>query len=138
MHDAEQRMRERPLAPHITAYRMTRYTLLSSFSNRLTGAGLSVGLLVLVLWLIAVARGAALYQRASAWFAAPVMKVLYALLIVAFAYHLVAGIRHLVWDTGHGLERRQSKLSAWIVLGATVLVVLALGYWLSMGHRVAR
>lgn len=133
MHDPE-----RPLSPHLTAYKMTRYTLLSSFSNRITGLGLSVGLVVFVLWLLAIARGPLVYQRASTWFSTPPMKVLYALLIVAFAYHLVAGIRHLVWDTGHGLERRQSQRSAWIVLAATVVLVLALGYWLSAGHTVSR
>ncbi len=42
-------MRERPLSPHMSVYRMTRYTLLSSFTNRLTGLGLSVGLLLLAL-----------------------------------------------------------------------------------------
>jgi succinate dehydrogenase / fumarate reductase cytochrome b subunit len=133
MHD-----RERPLSPHLTAYKMTRYSLLSSFSNRITGLGLSVGLIVFVLWLIAIARGPLVYQRASSWFSMPPMKVLYALLIVAFSYHLAAGIRHLVWDTGHGLERRQSQRSAWIVLAATVVLVLALGYWLSAAHAVSR
>ena len=34
-----------------------------------------------------------------------------------FCYHLVAGIRHLVWDTGRGLERAQARRSAWLVVG---------------------
>src|SRR2546429_6309330 len=40
-------------------------------------------------------------------------------LILAFSYHLTAGIRHLVWDTGRGLERKQSERSAWLVVGVS-------------------
>jgi succinate dehydrogenase / fumarate reductase cytochrome b subunit len=131
-------MGDRPLSPHLSVYRMTRYSLLSSFANRVAGVALSVGLLILVFWLMAVARGPLAYQRASRWLAMPVLKLVYALILVAFAYHLVAGIRHLVWDTGRGLERRQSQRSAWIVLAGTVLLVLLLGYWLAVGHAGAR
>jgi len=134
MHDSQ----KRPLSPHLTAYKMTRYTLLSSFSNRAAGVGLSFGLIVLVLWLLAIARGPLAYQRASGYFATAPMKVLYALFIVAFVYHLVAGIRHLVWDTGRGLERRQSQRSAWIVLAVTMITVLALAGWLSAAKVLPR
>ena len=37
-----------------------------------------------------------------------------------WVYHLVAGIRHLVWDTGRGLEKAQSQRSAWVVIGPEV------------------
>jgi succinate dehydrogenase / fumarate reductase, cytochrome b subunit len=131
-------MRDRPLSPYLSVYKMTRYSLLSSFANRVTGGGLSVGLVVFVFWLAAIARGPIVYRRAAGWLATPVMKVLYALFLIAFAYHLVAGIRHLVWDTGRGLERRQSKRSAWIVLAATTALVLVLGYWLALAKPGAR
>jgi succinate dehydrogenase cytochrome b556 subunit len=52
----------------------------------------------------------------------------YAGLLVAFCYHLVAGIRHLVWDTGRGLERAQSKRSATLVVVASLALILLLGY----------
>jgi succinate dehydrogenase / fumarate reductase cytochrome b subunit len=41
-------------------------------------------------------------------------------------YHLVAGIRHLVWDTGRGLERTQSQKSAWVVVLVSAALVLAI------------
>jgi succinate dehydrogenase cytochrome b556 subunit len=49
-------------------------------------------------------------------------------MIVAFSYHLVAGIRHLVWDTGRGLERAQSKRSAGVVIVVSIVLMLILGY----------
>lgn len=108
---------------------MFRYTLFTSFANRLTGLGLSIGLLLLVYWLMAVAGGTAGYTRAIAILSLPELKVLYAGLLFAFSYHLVAGIRHLVWDTAHGMERHQSQRSAWIVGSVSVLITIAFIYW---------
>jgi succinate dehydrogenase / fumarate reductase, cytochrome b subunit len=122
-------MPQRPLSPHLTVYRMFRYTLFTSFANRVTGVVLSIGLLVLVYWLMAVASGAGAYARAIYVLSLPVFKLLYAALLLAFSYHLVAGTRHLIWDTGRGLERAQSKRSAWIVGAVSVLVMIVVLYW---------
>ena len=113
----------------MTVYRMFRYTLFTSFANRLTGLAMSIGLLVLVYWLMAVAGGTPAYARATAILALPIFKVLYAGLLLAFSYHLVAGIRHLIWDTAHGMERHQSQRSAWIVGVVSVLITIAFIYW---------
>jgi len=123
-------MRERPLSPHLSVYQKTRYTLVTSIFNRITGVILSVGLLVLVYWLMAVASGARSYALAYEILSSGVFKLVYAGLLVAFCYHLVAGIRHLVWDTGRYMERAQSKRSAGVVIFASIALVLILGYWL--------
>jgi succinate dehydrogenase / fumarate reductase cytochrome b subunit len=122
-------MTQRPLSPHLSVYRMFRYTLFTSFANRITGIVLSVGLLVLVYWLMAVASGAAAYARAIGILSLPIFKLFYAALLLAFSYHLVAGLRHLVWDTGHGMERAQSKRSAAIVIVVSVLLMVGFIYW---------
>ncbi|HTT00767.1 MAG TPA: succinate dehydrogenase, cytochrome b556 subunit [Steroidobacteraceae bacterium] len=121
--------RRRPLSPHLSIYKMSRYSLLSSFTNRAAGAALSVGLILLVYWLLASSSGARAYARAARVLSSLPLKIVYALLLTAFAYHLVAGIRHLIWDTGRGLERAQSQRSAWLVLAvALLLAVIACGY----------
>jgi succinate dehydrogenase / fumarate reductase, cytochrome b subunit len=122
-------MTQRPLSPHLSVYRMFRYTLFTSFANRVTGVVLSVGLLVLVYWLIAVASGAAVYTHAIGILSLPIFKLFYAALLLTFSYHLVAGLRHLVWDTGRGLERAQSKRSAAIVIAVSVLLMILFIYW---------
>jgi succinate dehydrogenase / fumarate reductase cytochrome b subunit len=123
-------MRARPLSPHLSIYRMSRYSLLSSITNRITGVILSVGLLVLVYWLMAVASSNREYLRAHEILSSGFFKLIYAGLLIAFCYHLVAGIRHLTWDTGRGLERTQARRSTYIVVAATALLVVVLGYWL--------
>ena len=124
-----QAVRERPLSPHITIYRMSRYSLLSSICNRAAGLALSLGLILLIAWLMTVASGPRSYAAGIAVLASEPLKACYALLLAAFAYHLVAGIRHLIWDSGRGLERRQSRVSAAWVAAVALLLALALILW---------
>ena len=130
-------MPPRPLSPHLSVYKF-KYTLMTSILNRFTGVGLSMGLLLLVYWLVAVASGAHAQARAARLLSLPVMKLVYAALIIAFCYHLSAGIRHLVWDTGRGMERAQAQRSAWLVVGVSLALMLLVGYcaWLA-GARAA-
>jgi succinate dehydrogenase / fumarate reductase cytochrome b subunit len=125
-------MPPRPLSPHLSVYKF-KYTLMTSILNRFTGVGLSVGLLLLVYWLMAVASGAHAQARAARLLSLPLMKLVYAALIIAFCYHLSAGIRHLVWDTGRGLERAHAQRSAWLVVGVSLALMLLVGYcaWLA-------
>lgn len=122
-------MTERPLSPHLGVYRMYRYTLLTSILNRATGLVLSAGLILLVYWLVAIASGPAAYRGARQLLSLDVLKAVYILLLATFAYHLIAGIRHLIWDTGHGLERAQSKRSAVLLAVASLLLFAGLAWW---------
>jgi succinate dehydrogenase / fumarate reductase, cytochrome b subunit len=126
-------MPTRPLSPHLSVYRMSRYTLATSIFNRFTGVGLSLGLLLLVYWLTAVASGAQAQARATHLLSLPLAKLLYAALIIGYCYHFVAGIRHLVWDTGRGLERAQSQRSAWLVVLVSIALMLVLGWYAFAG-----
>ncbi len=124
----------RPLSPHLSVYKF-KYTLVTSILNRLTGIALSFALLLLAYWLMSVASGTLAQQRAQRLLGLPPLKLVYAALLFAFCYHLCAGIRHLVWDTGHGLERAQSQRSAWLVVSASLLLTLILGYGLLHAGR---
>jgi succinate dehydrogenase / fumarate reductase cytochrome b subunit len=114
-------MRERPLSPHLSIYRF-RYSLTSSIANRFTGGVASVAFVAFALWLAAAAGNASAFERLHATFSHAGGRVVLALVIVAFIYHTLAGIRHLIWDTGRALERAQSQSSAWLLFAATVMV----------------
>ena len=122
-------MTERPLSPHLSVYRMHRYTLLTSITNRATGVVLCAGLILLVYWLVAIASGPVAYHGALDVLSLGVLKAVYVVLLAAFAYHLLAGIRHLIWDTGAGLERSQSMRSAALLGLASVLLFVGLAWW---------
>jgi succinate dehydrogenase / fumarate reductase, cytochrome b subunit len=125
-------MPTRPLSPHLQVYKLT-YTMVTSGLHRITGLGLSGGLLLLVYWLMAVAGGARSYARATVILSSPLAKVVYAGLVVAFCYHLSAGIRHLIADTGRGLERAQLRASAKAMIAVSIVLVLVVGYCLWVG-----
>ena len=120
-------MPERPLSPHLTVYKF-KYTLAASILNRFAGLNLSAGLLLLVYWLADIAGGARAYAQARQVLSLGICKLIYAILLASFAYHLLAGLRHLVWDTGRGLERETARRSAWIIAFLSAVLALILVY----------
>ena len=96
---------ERPLSPFMFPvwYRFQIGSALSIL-HRLTGIALTVGSILLVWWLIAVAAGGDMFAATHAFIASPIGVLLLFLWSVAFFYHLCSGIRHLAWDAGYGFE----------------------------------
>jgi succinate dehydrogenase / fumarate reductase cytochrome b subunit len=90
--------------------------MLLSILHRVTGVFLSLALVVFALWLIRVAAGPEQYQYFRDAMSAPFGLVLMIGCTFAFLLHTANGIRHLVWDTGRGLEIRQANTSAWLAL----------------------
>jgi succinate dehydrogenase / fumarate reductase, cytochrome b subunit len=123
--------RSRPLSPFLH-YRW-QYTNTLSILHRVSGIMLTVGFGLLVYWLTAIARGPVTFARASSVLSHPSFKALLALGLVAFAYHFCNGIRHLLWDAGFGLERREARRSAWAVVMGTILIVVLVGCAILLG-----
>ncbi|HKQ13532.1 MAG TPA: succinate dehydrogenase, cytochrome b556 subunit [Steroidobacteraceae bacterium] len=116
--------RKRPLSPFLTVYRW-QYTMALSILHRVTGCVQSVGLLLFAYWLVAAATGQKAYATAHAFFGHPLLRVLLIGFSFAFFYHLLNGVRHMTWDTGHGMERKAARVSGWIVfLGAIATTAL--------------
>ena len=119
---------ERPLSPHLQVYR-PQITSVLSVLHRATGIALSLGVLVLAYWLIAIASGEAAYTEARAMLGGLLFRLCYLGWCFCFFYHLANGIRHLVWDVGLGLERGQYQLSGWLVVAFSL--VASVGYSLA-------
>jgi succinate dehydrogenase / fumarate reductase, cytochrome b subunit len=127
-------MADRPLSPHLGIYRFA-YTMALSILHRATGIALSLGLVLLVAWLLAAASGPDSYAAFVGFAGHGVVQVSLAGWTVAFLYHLANGIRHLAWDAGFGFEKPQARRSALLVvvgvvlLAALLLPLLFLGGW---------
>jgi succinate dehydrogenase / fumarate reductase cytochrome b subunit len=100
-----------------------------SVLHRATGLALSAGLLLLVAWLLAVACGEARYRTLATLLGSPLGLIVLAGFAASFWYHFVAGIRHLVFDTGHALERREARRSALVVVLAALALTIATLAW---------
>ena len=116
---------ERPLSPHLLDYRWG-ITMTLSILHRATGLVLSMGLLVLICWLIALAAGEEVYGQVQAFYSAMWLVPLYLGWTFSLFYHLANGIRHMVWDTGRGFEPAQIQIGGWLVV---VFAIAATALW---------
>lgn len=94
----------RPLSPHLQVYRLP-LTGLVSITHRMTGVMLSMGLLLFVYVLFAIAGGESSYSAMQGFMSYWLFKLVYWGFIYALLFHLCHGIRHLIWDTGKTFER---------------------------------
>lgn len=117
---------DRPLSPHLSIYRWP-ITMALSILHRATGIALSLGFVVLVVWLFDAAAGPEAYAAFTAIMGSLFGRILLFGWALAFFYHFSNGIRHLLWDSGIGLEKDQANRSSWVVLVATI--VLTTGFW---------
>jgi succinate dehydrogenase / fumarate reductase, cytochrome b subunit len=118
--------KRRPLSPHLQIYR-PMLTMMMSIAHRITGAALYFGTLLLAWFLIAVSIGGGAYDAAAYCFNSIAGKLVLFGFTWALFHHLLGGIRHAIWDTGHGLEHPQRE---WLAL-ATLIggVVLTVTIW---------
>ena len=121
-------MPQRPLSPHLGVYKFM-YTLSLSILHRITGVAASVGFLLFAWWLMSLATGHDAYDRAMRLLDTPLAKLLLVGFTFSFVYHFCNGIRHLVWDTGRGMERAQARRSGYFVIVAALLLT-AVVVWL--------
>lgn len=117
---------ERPLSPHITIYR-PQMTSISSILTRITGNALIVAALMIVWWLLAAATGPEYFETANAFVTSWFGDLVFTLSLWAIWYHYLAGLRHLIWDTGRMMDIKSAEMLGWVcVIGSVVLTVLTI------------
>ncbi len=125
MADVTHRVRpqDRPLSPHIQIYRW-QIPMLTSILTRVTGNGLIVASVLIVWWLLAAASGPDYFAFVDgivrSWFG----KLIFLGSIWAVWYHFCAGLRHLWFDSGRGLDIPTAERLGWTVIGASVALTL--------------
>jgi succinate dehydrogenase / fumarate reductase cytochrome b subunit len=120
---AEVKVAPRPLSPHLQIYRWT-WTMAMSVFHRVTGSALYIGIALFAVWLVALASGPTAFDRVQWFFGSPVG------LLVLFGYtwillhHMLGGVRHLVWDFGHGMEPGQRiNMARFTLIGSIALTI---------------
>ncbi|MFV0513175.1 MAG: succinate dehydrogenase, cytochrome b556 subunit [Jhaorihella sp.] len=118
--------RERPLSPHLTIYR-PQLTSLTSILTRITGNALVLGALLMVWWLVALATSPEYFAVVDGLITSWLGDVVMTLSLWAVWYHYLAGLRHLYFDSGHGLDIATAEKLGWAcIIGSVVLTVLTL------------
>ena len=79
-------------------------------------------------WLITLATGETAFTGLSAWLGSMPGKLVIAASVFSFSFHLLGGIRHLIWDAGWMMEMHQVNLSGWLaIIGSVLLTLIVLG-----------
>ncbi len=113
----------RPVSPHLQVYRLP-LTGVISILHRMTGVLLSVGLILIVYVLYAVAGGSNSYTAMQDFMRPVLMQVIYWGFIYALFFHLCHGVRHIIWDAGNSFERDTLNRYAMIELGSSFVLTV--------------
>jgi succinate dehydrogenase / fumarate reductase cytochrome b subunit len=96
-----------------------------SVAHRISGVALYGGIALLAIWLVSLAAGPAAFERVQWFFGSPLG------ILILFGYtwilmhHMLGGVRHLVWDFGHGMEPAQRiNMARFTLVGSVALTVL--------------
>ena len=120
--------RSRPLSPHLQVYKPIP-TMVMSIVHRITGAALYFGTVLVAWWLIAAASGAEYLDWVNWFFGTLIGRLVLFGYTWALMHHMLGGLRHFMWDMGHGYEKNFSTKLA--VLTPVVSVVLTVLVWVA-------
>jgi succinate dehydrogenase / fumarate reductase cytochrome b subunit len=121
----------RPLSPHLSTYRLT-LTMAMSIVHRITGGALYVGSLLLAWWLLAAASGPNAYATFQSVASSFIGRIVLFGYTWALIHHMLGGVRHLVWDTGHGFGPAEREWLARANLAGSIVLTIVL--WIVGGY----
>ena len=116
-----------PLSPHLQIYRWHISSLLS-ITHRVVGVINLLALILIFIWLIFLSFGEGSYEL----FLLIINSFLGKFILIGFtwsmSFHLLSGIRHLVWDLGYGFEIKTANISGIIVIISSLALTIV--FWL--------
>ena len=116
-----------PLSPHLQIYRWHISSLLS-ITHRISGIINLLALILIFFWLLVLSFGENNYEL----FLISINSFFGKFILIGFtwsmSFHLLSGIRHLVWDLGYGFEIKTANISGVIVV--IFSLVLTILFWL--------
>ena len=116
-----------PLSPHLQIYRWHISSLLS-ITHRIAGVINLFALILIFFWLLVLSLGATSYET----FLLMINSFIGKFILIGFSwsmnFHILSGIRHLVWDIGYGFEIKTANISGIIVI--IFSLVLTIIFWL--------
>mgnify|MGYP001187395861 FL=1 len=121
----ESRNNNRPLSPHLDIYQY-QITWTVSIMHRITGVAMTLGLILIVAWLVAAAFSPELFSLIDGVLRSWIGMIIIFGSLWAFWFHFLNGIRHLFWDLGYGFNLSTVWRSGWVVVvGAIILTIFA-------------
>ena len=101
-----------------------------SILHRVSGVVLFAGVAVLLWILEASLTSEASFVELKEHFQSPLCQLVLWATLAALAYHMVAGIRHLIMDAGVGESLEGGQNGAKIALVVAAIIIAGLGVWI--------
>jgi len=118
----------RPLSPHLQIYK-PQITSVLSILHRLTGVALIFGTFLVIATLLAAATGEEAYNKVMGLMSSTIGQLMILGWSFALIYHMMNGVRHLIWDTGRLFNIKHAAIAGHIVFWGAVAITAALwGY----------
>ncbi len=116
-----------PLSPHLQIYRWHISSLLS-ITHRISGVINLLALILIFFWLIFLSLGENNYQSFLLIINSFIGKFILIGFTWSMSFHLLSGIRHLVWDLGYGFEIKTANITGIIVIISSLALTII--FWL--------
>lgn len=113
----------RPLSPHLTIYR-PQLNSITSILVRITGNAMLISAILIVWWLTAAATSPDYFAKADAFLTSVFGDLVMTFSVLGLWYHALGGLRHLIWDTGRGLDVETSDMMGWGMIGGSVVLTV--------------
>ena len=124
-------MPERPVSLSLSPAKFSwPVTAMASIAHRISGVLLFVGVAYLLYLLDLALSSEAGFVRAQALLAMAAPKLVLLGVLAMLAYHLLAGVKHLLLDLHIGDSMAAARLGSWAVFALTALCILLLAAWL--------
>ena len=104
-----------PISPHLQIYRWHISSLLS-ITHRIAGVINLLALILMFFWLLGLSFGESNYELFLLIINSFFGKFILIGFTLSMSFHILSGIRHLVWDLGYGLEIKTANISGIIVI----------------------
>tara|TARA_X000001036_G_C20560730_1_gene758347 strand:+ start:291 stop:677 length:387 start_codon:yes stop_codon:yes gene_type:complete len=118
---------QNPLSPHVQIYRWHISSLLS-ITHRISGVINLLSLILIFFWVLFLSFGESNYELFLFILNSFVGKFILLGFTWSMSFHLLSGIRHLVWDFGYGFEIRTANISGIIVIISSLILTVI--FWL--------
>lgn len=116
----------RPLSPHLTIYR-PQLNSITSILVRITGNALLISAALVVWWLLAAATSPGYFATVDGLMTSVLGDIVMTLSVLGLWYHALGGLRHLIWDTGRGLDIDTADKMGWgMIIGSVALTFLTI------------
>ena len=116
-----------PLSPHLQIYRW-HISSLVSITHRISGVINLIALILIFFWLLALNLGESNYEL----FLSIINSFFGKFILIGFtwsmSFHILSGIRHLVFDLGYGYEIKIANISGLIVIISSLFFTII--FWL--------